>query len=331
MSDEPVERTTAGPWLDVDGRRVEVAEWHMYPHRWAGGAFTTGYDQLRQLLPSPPLYPVRVTRNRALVCAWGAHIPAAGHEAPFLGYGEVALMAFVTFGEKPAPPLVPGLGRWATKRFGFGFFPLMTVVTNRAAAELYRLLFGIDAAVADIRVEQRLDRERFVCQCDGRLVWDLTVRSDGRPSAGDPGADNWFHAVEDGNVYRLPIRGSGISRSRLGPKSASVIVGDHPLAEPARRLKLSRSWAAEFMPDRQLWLGGSVERLGPAGREVEPLAVGEATRGRLVVSPRTGVEFDVDQGLDGLGWDPEGVFTGPTLQERSVVARPLTDDVGSKG
>ena len=39
------------------------------------------------------------------------------------------------------------------QRYGFGFFPMMTVVTNRVAAELYRLLFGITAAVADIRVE----------------------------------------------------------------------------------------------------------------------------------------------------------------------------------
>ena len=71
-------------------------------------------------------------------------------------------MAFVTCEVKPAPPLVPGLGRWAMQRYGCGFFPMMTVVTNRVAAELYRLLLGIRAAVADVRVEQRLDHERFV-------------------------------------------------------------------------------------------------------------------------------------------------------------------------
>jgi hypothetical protein len=49
----------------------------------------------------------------------------------------------------------------------------MTMVANRVAAELYRLLFGIAAAVADIRVEQRLERERFVCEFDGpdRQLW----------------------------------------------------------------------------------------------------------------------------------------------------------------
>ena len=66
-----------------------------------------------------------------------------------------------------------------------------------------------------MRVEQRLDHERFVCESEGRFVWDLTVRSDGRPSAGDPGAEDWFYTIEDGEVYRVPVGGSGISQGRL--------------------------------------------------------------------------------------------------------------------
>jgi hypothetical protein len=318
MADHMVESSSDGPWFAVDGERVDLSRWHWYPHRWAGGAFTTDYEELRRLLPSPPLYPVRVSRNRALVCAWGAYVPSVGHEPPFLGFGEVAVMAFVTCGEKPAPPLVPGLGRGAMRRYGFGFFPVATVVTNRVAAELYRVLLGIPAMVADVRVEQRIDRERFVCEAEGRLVWGLTVLSDGRPSAGDPGAEDWFYAVEGGEVYRVPVGGSGISRSRFGGTSASVVVGDQSLADPVRRLDLSRSWAAEFMPDRQLWLAGPPERLGPSGREIEPVSVGEGTRGRLVVSPKPGVEFEVDQALASLEWDPDAVFTGPGLRDRAA-------------
>ena len=323
------EQTSLGLWFAVDGERVDVPGWHWYPHRWAGGALTADYGLLRRLLPSPPLYPVRVSRNRALVCAWGAYVHAAGNQPPFFGFGEVALRAFVTFGERPAPPLVPGLGRWATQRYGFGTYPLMTVVTNRVAAELYRILLGVPAAVADVRVEQHTDEERFVCECDGRLVWDLTVRSDGRPSAGDPGVEEWFYTVEGGEVYRVPIGGSGVSRSRFGGKASSVVVGDHPLADVVHRLGVTRSWAAEFSPDRHLWLAGPPERLGPAGRETEPTTFPEAARARLVVNPAPGVEFEVDQGRDNLGWDPQGIFDGPTLRERSAGTRG-TGDVGTE-
>lgn len=318
MAGDPVEPGRSGVWFAVDGTRVDVPGWHWYPHRWAGAAFTADYELLRRLLPSPPLYPVRVSRNRGLVCAWGAYVPAMGDRPPFLGFGEVALKAFVTCGENPAPPLVPGLGRWAMQRYGFGVYPLMTVVTNRVAAELYRILLGIPAAVADVRVEQRADRERFVCEGDGRLVWDLIVSSDGRTGAGDPGAEEWFYTVENGEAYRLPVGGSGVSRSRFGRKGATLVLGDHPVADVARRLDLSRSWAGEFSPDRHLWLAGPPERLGRIGRRTELPTLPGAARGRLVVSPRPGVEFEVDQGLDSLEWDPAGAFTGPTLRERSA-------------
>lgn len=301
----------------MDGTLVELPRWHWYPHRWAGGAFTADYGQVQGLLPSPPLHPVRVSRKRALVCASGAYIPTVGDEAPFFGFGEVAVMAFVTCGEKPAPPLVPGLSRSAMHRYGFGFFPLAMLVTNRVAAELYRLLLGIPAHVADVRVEQRLDRERFVCEDNGRLVCDLTVRSDGRPSAGRPGARDWFYAAEHSDVYRVAVGASGVSRSRLGAGAASVIVGDHPLAETVRRLNLSRAWASEFVPDRHLWLTGPPERNGRAGRQLVTSARRDVLRASLVISPTPGVEFEADQGIDSLRWNPEGVFTGPGLHDQA--------------
>jgi hypothetical protein len=317
-------------WFAVDGERAEVPGWHWYPHRWAGGAFTADYGLLRRLVPSP-VHPVRVSRNRGLVCVWGAHVSAAGGKPPFFGFGEVAVDVFVTCGLRPAPPIVPGLGRRAGQHYGFGVYPLMKAVTNRVAAELYRILLGVPAAVADVRIEQRLDHERFVCEVDGRPVVDLTVRSDGRPGAGDQGAQSWFYTVEGGEVYRLAIGESGISRSRFGRTAASLGVGDHRLADVVRRLGATRPWAAEFSPDRHLWLAGAPERLGRDGRESEPTTLPDVARAQLMLSPTTGVEFEIDQGLAGLDWDPEGVFTGPTLHARSVGTRQSGDAGGKMG
>lgn len=320
LSTRLIEHDSPLALLGEDEVGLEQPAWTWYPHRWAGGAFTTDYQQLRRLLPSPPLYPVRVSRDRALVCVWGAHISAAGHQPPFLQFGEVALVAFVTHGDQPAPPLVPGLGRRAMEHYGFGFFPLMIAVTNPLAARMYQGLCGIPARIADIRVEQRIGWERFVCECDGQLVWDLTVRSDGQPSAEDREARDWFYAVEDGQVYRLPLGVAGVSRSRYGGKWASLVLGDHPLADPARLLDLSRSWAAEFTPDRQMWLAGPAERLGPTGKDSEAATDHRPNPGRLVVSPAPGVEVEIDQETADMGWDQGEAFTRATLDERSVPA-----------
>jgi hypothetical protein len=143
------------------------------------------------------------------------------------------------------------------------------------------------------------------------------VRCDGRPSAGDPETNDWFYAVEGEEVFRIPVAGSGVSRSRYGRTSATLVVGDHPLADSVRPLNIARSWAAEFSPDRQLWLAGPPERLGPAGRKIDPRSVGEATQAQLVVSPKPGIEFEVDQGFDRLGWEPDAVFAGPGLHDRA--------------
>lgn len=35
------EGSSTGRWFAPDGERVGVPAWHLYPHRWAGGAFTT--------------------------------------------------------------------------------------------------------------------------------------------------------------------------------------------------------------------------------------------------------------------------------------------------
>lgn len=139
----------------------------------------------------------------------------------------------------------------------------MMVVTNRVAAQLYQTMLGVSASVAALRVEHRSGSERFVCVADEGEIWDLTVRSDGFPtSPNEAGAAQSFYAYEDGHVFRVPVGGSGRSLCRIGVRSASLELGDHPLADRIRRLKLSRSRVAEFSPDRHFWNTGAPERVG---------------------------------------------------------------------
>jgi hypothetical protein len=280
--------------------------------------FTADAEEVRQLLPAPLLHPVRATRDRALVFAAGGHIPAVGDRPPFFGFGEVALMAHVTCGAEPAPPLLPVMGARAMTKFGFGLYVLMMVVTNRVAAQFYQTMLGVPASVAALRVEARLESERFVCVADEGEIWDLTVRSDGRPAAADTtGAAQNFYAYEDGHVYRVPVGGSGMSRCRYGVSSASLTLGDHPLADRIRRLKLSRSRIAEFNPDRHFWITGAPERIGGSRPAASLPRLPKKTRARLVLSPTEGVEFEWDQGIDALGFNPEGDFTRSSLHDRA--------------
>jgi hypothetical protein len=306
------------PWFEAEGVRIEPANWHWYPHRFAGAVFSADFEEVQRLLPSPPLFPVRISRNRALVFAWGAHIPAVGHEPPFFGFGEVALFAYVTCGEEAAPPSVPMLGSRAMTHYGFGGYMLMLVVTNRVAAQLYRTLCGVPATVADLRVERRPDTERFVCTSDEDLIWDLTVCVDGRPTVDDSEAAASYYSYEDGELYRVPVGGAGVSRCRYGRKAASLTLGHHPLAEQTARLRLSRSWAAEFNPDRHFWVAGPPERVGESRLEVPHPPIPEKVSGRLVVNPTPGVEYEFDQGLDSLGFNPAATFVGSSLADRAV-------------
>ncbi len=306
-------------WFEVDRVKVEPGVWRWYPHRFAGAVFSADFDEVRRLLPSPPLFPVRITKNRALVMAWGAHIPSVGFEPPYLGFGEVALIAYVSCGDEPAPPLLPMVGTRAMARFGFGGYMLMLVVTNRVAAELYKTLAGVPAMTAALRVEQRLESERFISESAEGVICDLTVKTDGRPTVDQSAADMSFFAYENGELYRIPVGGSGVSRCRYGRKSASLVLGDHPLAQRVKRLDLSGPWVAEFQPDRQFWMAGTPERV--AARTVNPPpplpTLSQEACHPLVVSPTPGVAFDFDQGVDRLGFDTEGVSSGSALSDRA--------------
>lgn len=153
------------------------------------------------------------------MCAFGAYHPAVGGAPPLFGYGEVGLLAWVTWGDEAAPPLVPFLGGWAKARYGTGFYTLLSVITSRVAGELSRVVMGTRAVVADVRSEQRPGRERFVCEGNRRLLWDLTVRSDGRLFRGSRSVQNWY-AAQDGEVFVVPAEGTGISRLRFSGSAA---------------------------------------------------------------------------------------------------------------
>ena len=49
MADDLVEAGRPRVLFAVDGTQVDVPEWHWYPHRWAGGAFTADYGLLLHL------------------------------------------------------------------------------------------------------------------------------------------------------------------------------------------------------------------------------------------------------------------------------------------
>lgn len=310
-------------WFEADGARVDATDWHWYPHRFAGAVFSADLEEVARQVPSPLLHPMRFVPHRATLMVYGAHCPAVGREPPYFGFGEMAVIAYVTRGDEPAPPLVPALGKRAMTRHGFGGFMLMLVVTNRVAAETYRILMGLPALVGDIRHEQRLDRERFVCEIGGELVCDLTIRSDGRPTLdtteqalAEQGLG--FYVTEGDQLYTLPVGGAGVSRCRYGPKAAVLKLGGHPLAAKLRNLHLSRSWVAEFQPDRHFWLTSPPNAVGQVKSTTPTPAVSGQVQGRLVYSPTEGVEIEMDQGLDHLGFDPAGTFTGPLLRERST-------------
>ena len=193
--------------------------------------FTADEEKVRALLPVETLYPVVVSKGRAVI-----GIAAFNYIETTIGpYGELGVAVPVVHGKRPVP--VWPLLREASFS-GFGMFVLHLPVTTRIARDAGRLVWGYPKFVADMcftvlpeYIECELSEgERHVLTM--RVARKGFIKKDSRPLV--------TYSVKDGELIRTVIDQRAIYMFELFPDGAFLKLGDHPVAEELKGLGLSK-------------------------------------------------------------------------------------------
>lgn len=280
--------------------------------------FTADPGEVARLLPSPLLHPVRWFNGRAVVAVAGEDVVTTIGELPPIRYANMLVAAMVTYGRSRAVPvlpvagaLLPLVGGAVDRRYRMGICNVAGVTTNRVAAEVLRLLFGVAVPVAAVREDRAPDRMCFAAtEPGGAQILTLEVPAGGRATPIDQIDYDYF--VAGSHLVRLPFPTSGSQAVRLGGTSARLHLGQHPLADQLRRIGLSpRPLMAIVRRSVTETVDAPPERLAPA--KVAPLepAAADPVIAPMVIGREDGREESVDQLLDGLPFDASGTFEHP--------------------
>lgn len=279
---------------EVPGFGVVHRPLFYYPHRMVTGVFTADLGQVRDRLPSRSLHPVRWGRDRAVVAVMGAFhscVSDPTHEGA-MAYGASGVFLLVTHGEHDAPPFVPLLGLPVPERFHFGLFALHWGVTARPVIEVGRRLMGMPLFLADLRYEERAGFDRVAVRDRGQAVWDLTVRTTGKPESFDTTSD--IYADLDGQLLRFHERAAGFQVQGRGQGCATLELGEHPVAEDLRGLGIDpQAMACLFLPSRITAITAP-EVIGAADAGHHPGYEGsDAETAQMILSHAPGLDRDM--------------------------------------
>lgn len=293
----------------VDGQRVDAGPLSWSWREAVGGMVTADALAVAEFLPSAQLHPLRVSRRRTVVTVGGAEVQWRLAGLPPFRSLDVQVIAMVTGGDRPAAPLLPMVGLmldrgWAS--FGAGFVPLLLMTSNRVAAELYRLLLGWPAVVADVTREHLPGHTRYLSSRNGTVMVDVLARS-GMPASSFTEAQP-LYGVRDGRLFRATLSGRGWGGDTTGRAAAVVAVGEHPVVQGLGVIGLrEHGWSSNHCIEFDQQVIGPATVLGPATAPVEPAPTNPAVAAALLIEHPTGT-VELDQGLDALPFDPAGEF-----------------------
>lgn len=280
----------------------------------AAAWFTADAGQVARWLPSPHLHPVRWFDGRALLMVDAGDWVTTIGALPPVRFAAINVAAMVTCGRSrgvpvlPLAALLPLVGGVMDRRYRSGTCYLDSLVTNRAAAEINRALFGAPGSVASVREDRAAGRLRFTAtDRTGADILSLDVAAAGRAKPSHQAVSTCV--VADTHLIRLPERISGQQTMHLGPRSARLRLGRHPLAEQLRGLGLStRPLLAFAMTAGTVTIDHGAERLGPADHPPAAPTAPTPIAAPMVIGHADGRVETVDQLLDPLPFDAAGTF-----------------------
>lgn len=224
-------------------------------------------------LPSDDVRPVRLTDGRAIVFLGGLHyrdLTLVGFEGAMLPYGEVVVAPLVS--RTSAPPIVPLVGRGLPipRAWRAGMFYLYVPVTHRWTRDA-GWTAGFPKFVADLEFEESVANRAVHVAENGQSILRLQVPVEGavhvsrQPMLG--------YTALDGKLLEFETRAFAYERMSLGGRGVALELGNHPVADGIRELRLSEQAFATLS-----WVTGRV--IIPAGRAVGTARISAGYRGQ---------------------------------------------------
>ncbi len=194
--------------------------------------YTADPVKVKALLPSDRLFPVTVSKGKALF-----GVACFNYIDTTIGpYGEVGIVVPAMLADKKPPHFIPALREAYDPRFGTVVLHLP--VTNTAARDGGRGIWGYTKFVADMKFT--ITPEYLECRLAEGKKHILTTRvarrgfikRDYRPIAS--------FSVKDKKLIQTTIPQVGTARNSLFPEGSFLELGDHEIMGPIKELGLSK-------------------------------------------------------------------------------------------
>lgn len=194
------------------------------------GFFTGNYKKIRELLPSSKLQPIQIIPGRAMVGIMGFNYI----ETSIGPYGEIGMGIPVVF-DATIIPVLPLLLESYYPRFGF--FVIHLPVTTIRARDAGIGVWGYPKFIADMHFVSKPEAQSVTMYEEKQHILTLTVRNRGFLIR-----DN-RHLItfseKDGNLISTKIPMRAIYRSCIRRGTATLELGNHPVADTLREMDVS--------------------------------------------------------------------------------------------
>jgi hypothetical protein len=232
--------------------------------------FTAPVARVRELLPSRMLRPVQLAPGRAIVeiAAWEYPTVTQADGTPFPPYRELIVAIPVLYEPRIGVPLLPLL---APTRFkSLGAYISHMAVTTEEARDGGIAIWGFPKFAAEIDFVDSDNARGMRVSAGGKDVLNFEVE---KVSTHPKREDFQLYTFKNGEILRTVVRTRGEYGNASRGGRASYTLGNHPVADELRRLKMGRVALQRGYATRvELYLPLPSERL-VAARTVGDVAV----------------------------------------------------------
>jgi hypothetical protein len=246
------------------------------PIQYAGGtamlaAFTASAARVRELLPSDHLRPVQVVPGKAVVVFAALEYPDCSQSdgTPITPYNEFIVGIPVLY--EPAYNL-PALPLVMPDRFKtFGLYIHQMPVTEPLPRDGGIEIWGYPKFLAEITFTETVCTRRVALRADGRDILYLELAK----MATRPRHTRYFtYTVKDDQIVRTVFDTTGEGGSVRFRGGAWFTLGDHPIAEELRWLRLGRvALERSYTTRMRATLHPPMERLGRVAAHIRRTAL----------------------------------------------------------